>query len=249
MYEERWFDTGDVRLHYVEGPKTGPPIILLHGATEMWQEWLPALPFLTQRWHCHAFDLRGHGQSGHASSYLFSDFADDICRFLQEMVQESPVILGHSLGGIVGIHIAARISLRGLIVGDSPLCPETIQAVFGPPADEYPDLTDAIGADYTAEEIYEKLVETSVDLHPVWLRYWARARTSADANLPEFIMRELHQSDTSTFFPQIACPVLLLRSAVMSEGDVVRARSDIENVTVAEFEDDFFQYRVPAKIP
>jgi hypothetical protein len=52
--KERFFDTGEIKLHYMEGPNTRPPLVMLHGATGNWEAWNHLLPELTRRWHVFA---------------------------------------------------------------------------------------------------------------------------------------------------------------------------------------------------
>ena len=65
MLVERRFDTGEVVLNYAKGPNNGPPILLIHGITSNWRNFLPIMPSITMRWHVYAIDLRGHGKSEH----------------------------------------------------------------------------------------------------------------------------------------------------------------------------------------
>lgn len=64
MLSEKTFDAGAVSVNYAEGPRSGPPLVLLHGVTSRWQAFLTMMPVLAQRWHVVAADLRGHGRSG-----------------------------------------------------------------------------------------------------------------------------------------------------------------------------------------
>ncbi len=119
---EHAFDTGEVRLSYAEGPENGPPLVLLHGLGRRWQVFLPLIPALSMRWHIFAPDFRGHGKSGRmVRGYHGTEYAGDIARFLRERVQEPAVIFGHSLGGMIGMWVAAHDPelVRALILGDN----------------------------------------------------------------------------------------------------------------------------------
>jgi pimeloyl-ACP methyl ester carboxylesterase len=119
---ERLFDTGEVRLNYAEGPANGPALVLLHGLGRRWQVFLPLIPALSMRWHIFAPDFRGHGKSGRMiRGYHGTEYAGDIARFLRDRVQEPAVIFGHSLGGMIGMWVAAHDPelVRALILGDN----------------------------------------------------------------------------------------------------------------------------------
>lgn len=79
MLTERQLDTGAVTINYAEGPKGGPPLVLLHGVTSRWQVWLTSLPPLMLRWHVVAADLRGHGRSGRVpDQYGLMDYTESV---------------------------------------------------------------------------------------------------------------------------------------------------------------------------
>lgn len=52
-------------------------------------------------------DLRGHGASGPADSYRIADFADDVAWLTRELELDRPVVIGHSLGGMIAVEAAA----------------------------------------------------------------------------------------------------------------------------------------------
>jgi pimeloyl-ACP methyl ester carboxylesterase len=105
--KDSFFDTGEVRLDYIEGPQAGPPLVLLHGATGNHGSWSALFPDLAEHWHIFALDLRGHGQSGWAAGaqagpqgYHILRFVHDITAFLHKRVESPAVLVGHSWGGV-----------------------------------------------------------------------------------------------------------------------------------------------------
>jgi len=46
MLVEKRFNTGTVDINYVEGPRSGPPLVLIHGLSSHWQVYLPVIPYL-----------------------------------------------------------------------------------------------------------------------------------------------------------------------------------------------------------
>jgi len=125
---ENRFDTGVVTINYGEGSDNGPPVILLHGIGRNWRDFLTLLPAFEQ-WHVFALDLRGHGKSSRVPpEYRSGDYATDVTAFLQHKIRLPAVILGHSLGGLVAMHVAARLPdrVRAIIIGDSALSYDTL---------------------------------------------------------------------------------------------------------------------------
>ena len=96
-----------------------PVLLLLHGlgATgDVWDAWRP---LLNQRWPGRwlAPDLPGHGGSPPLSSYTFETLAAAVASVVGAGART--VVLGHSLGGVVGLALASG----GFAV--------TVQAVIG----------------------------------------------------------------------------------------------------------------------
>ena len=90
-----------------EGGSGEPLLVLLHGlgATgDVWDGWRP---LLAQRWPGRwlAPDLPGHGGSPPLAAYTFDGFADAVANFVQPNARI--VVLGHSLGGVVGLAMAS----------------------------------------------------------------------------------------------------------------------------------------------
>lgn len=109
IINEQAFHTGVVTINYAEGPPSGPPLVLLHGGSARWQSFDTIIPDLAVRWHLYAPDLRGHGKSGRVQGhYRLQDYAEDIIAFLQQCLSEPVYLIGHSLGGMVALLVAAQ---------------------------------------------------------------------------------------------------------------------------------------------
>ena len=95
----------DLRVH--EGGSGEPILVLLHGlgATgDVWEGWRP---LLTGRWPGRwlAPDLPGHGGSPPLAVYTFDGFAAAVAGIIPPAART--VVLGHSLGGVVGLALAS----------------------------------------------------------------------------------------------------------------------------------------------
>ncbi|CAN5773505.1 alpha/beta hydrolase [soil metagenome] len=124
MFTEKTYNTGQVTINYAEGPTSGAPLLLLHGAILHWQDFQPLLPHLEASWHTYACDLRGHGKSSHVSSgYRAVDFIPDTTAFIQQVIGKPVVLLGHSNGGSIALGVAAQIPelIRAVVLLDPSL--------------------------------------------------------------------------------------------------------------------------------
>lgn len=85
----------------------GRPLVLLHGHGVAGSIWLPVLPFLAQYYQVFVVDLPGHGRSDFIGNWRLRDVAPLLIRWLQQMKLSPVVIIGHSMGGAVAIHLTA----------------------------------------------------------------------------------------------------------------------------------------------
>ena len=120
----RAVEANGLRLRLHEWGEPGrPPALLLHSlaAHSHWWDW--SAPLLAERFSVAALDLRGHGESGWTEppAYRAADYASDIVAVLDLLGWRSPLVIGHSLGGHVGAHLAARYPDRvgALVIADT----------------------------------------------------------------------------------------------------------------------------------
>lgn len=101
------------------GENGKPPILLVHGAWHgawCWED--NFLPFFAGNGHqVRAVDLRGHGQSPARKSMRWNrirDYVDDVAA-VAATFDRPPVVIGHSMGGLVCQHLAHRdVELAGI---------------------------------------------------------------------------------------------------------------------------------------
>ncbi len=108
MLTRRYFTNDTISLEYAEGPDNGSTVIVLHGITGRWQENIPLFSPLTFNHKVYALSFRGHGNSFRANSYTVEEYADDTIAFIKSLKAETVTIIGHSLGGLVALDVAAR---------------------------------------------------------------------------------------------------------------------------------------------
>ena len=104
------------------GSGDGPPLVLVHGITETQGAWDPIRPALDERWRVVSVDLRGHGESDRQTPYDPVTMATDVAAVVDGLGLDRPLVVGHSLGGVVvSAYGGAGFPARGIVNVDQPL--------------------------------------------------------------------------------------------------------------------------------
>jgi len=109
-------------------PNGSPTLLFAHGFGQTRGAWNDAAAALAdQGCRCVTFDSRGHGESDRVSggadsggSYHMEQFADDLLRLAAAQPQP-PILVGASMGGLLGIVIAGEVRpapFRALVLVD-----------------------------------------------------------------------------------------------------------------------------------
>ncbi|WP_328812704.1 alpha/beta fold hydrolase [Rhodococcus sp. NBC_00297] len=165
-------DAEGVRLHYRDSGGAdvlGSPVVLVHGMGGDGHTWDAFARTLVRRGRRVVVpDLRGHGRSGRARSYLFGEFGDDLEALLDHLSLTRVDLVGHSLGGHAATLVAQRrpTTVRKLVVEEAPL---PIR-----PGDETPSITTKFPS---ARELLH--ATTSVIRHPRAVLAFDRSMTSS----------------------------------------------------------------------
>lgn len=98
-------------------------ILLIHGSMSRSEDWENIFPRLATRYRTIAYDQRGHGRSGRATGYSLRDFGDDAVRVAREVARGPTVVIGHSLGSLCALAVAAEAPelVVGLVLEDPPI--------------------------------------------------------------------------------------------------------------------------------
>jgi len=95
-------------VHY-EVLGRGRPVIFLHGWVGSWRYWISSMQITSTSYRAFALDLWGFGDTAHKDSdYSLENQANLLERFLKEMGIGKIALVGHGLGGLVGMTFASR---------------------------------------------------------------------------------------------------------------------------------------------
>jgi pimeloyl-ACP methyl ester carboxylesterase len=150
----RWVTVSGAEVHYLEwGAHGDPGLVFVHGGAAHARWWSHLAPLFTHHYHVTAVDLTGHGDSEHRALYSHDLWAAEVMAVAEDAgFPGPPVVVGHSLGGLVTIQTAATYgdALAGAVIVDSPVRrpdPETEEGTrgraFRAPG-TYPDLENAM---------------------------------------------------------------------------------------------------------
>ncbi|RKU13741.1 hypothetical protein C6503_15855 [Candidatus Poribacteria bacterium] len=106
------------KIAYFDSDNSGQPLLFLHGTGCDASDWKVVIKKLPQNRRCIALDFRGHGQSTvPTQAFSLSDLADDVLHLIDYLSLQEVVIVGHSLGGMVAMEVAQRLSaVVGLVL-------------------------------------------------------------------------------------------------------------------------------------
>src|SRR5215472_4301241 len=125
-----------LQLAYDAAGAGDPPMIFVHGWCCDRSYFAPQFAHFAKRHAVATIDLRGHGDSGRPEtahgSYDLDKLAGDVLSVADAAGFGPPVLVGHSLGALIGLACAARAgAIRALVMVDpAPITNERAKAFF-----------------------------------------------------------------------------------------------------------------------
>jgi N-formylmaleamate deformylase len=112
-------EANGIAIHYHRTGGEKPPVVLLHGLTGSGATWAPIARVLEHDFDVVMPDARGHGgSSAPLHGYTYDDHANDVIELVDKLALDRPIVVGHSMGGMVAAVVASRIRLRGVVLVD-----------------------------------------------------------------------------------------------------------------------------------
>ena len=112
----------------------GPDVILIPGLASTSEVWRRTAERLDDRYRVHLVSIRGFGDiapAANAQGAVIGPTANEVLRYIDDQRLDRPAVVGHSLGGLVALRMAAdggdRIG-RVMVVDAAPFFPALISA-------------------------------------------------------------------------------------------------------------------------
>jgi len=94
--------TGDGRFTYQAAGEVGmPALVFLHGIGGAARAWRNQLDGFASRYRTVAWDMPGYGGSAPLATTSMETLAEALKDFLAQLALENPVLVGHSIGGMI----------------------------------------------------------------------------------------------------------------------------------------------------
>src|SRR5271163_4231576 len=110
--------TDDGRFGYeAAGDPASPALVFLHGIGGAARAWRGQLDYFGDSYHAIAWDMPGYGGSAPLAAVSIAGLADALQDFLQLVGAAKPILVGHSIGGmIVQQWLAKNPHIAGAVV-------------------------------------------------------------------------------------------------------------------------------------
>ena len=109
-----WLDLEDAQIRYeLVGPDSAPALVFSNSLGTNLQMWQPQVSTLQENFRVLRYDTRGHGQSSVTPGpYSIGQLAGDVVAMLDRLGVHRASFCGLSLGGMIGMFLAARVPHR-----------------------------------------------------------------------------------------------------------------------------------------
>jgi pimeloyl-ACP methyl ester carboxylesterase len=223
-------DLDGLKLYYERAGSGEPELLFIPGWCCDHTAFQPQFDHFAETHAVTALDLRGVGQSdGPDGGYSIPELADDVAAFCAAVGIEKPVLVGHSLGGMIAVELGGR----------HPSLPGALVLVDPGPIDYLPETVEFFAG--LAEELEgpggEDVRRTYV--HDMGARDEELARWIVDhmclprQPIAAAVIRGVSEWRGRDLFARCEVPVLLIRAEIGADSDVLRLRAIKPNLEVA----------------
>ena len=244
---DEYIIAGDLTFHYVQWGEQGSPIICVTGITANAFCFQALADELASTHRVFAYDLRGRGNSDKPESgYSLPVHAQDLAEIIDALELDRPLVLGHSLGAMIGLYFAAhypdRLSKLVLMDGGGYLPWRTLE--------EQPAWLAAsigrLGTPVASFEEFKLRLKAAPFLGPYWNEYLdtyfahdvfyqhdgSVISKTYPASAQEDLRYLIQEYQPELLWPRVQVPTLLLRAAqgLVSTDDQLVTQAGAEQI-------------------
>ena len=110
-----WINVNGIKMYY-EVHGIGRPLIMVHGNSEDHSIFYDSRVLLSRHFTVYTVDSRGHGHSTRVEELHYSDMAEDMIAFMEQLDLRDVVFYGFSDGGIIGLLAAMKCDRIGMLI-------------------------------------------------------------------------------------------------------------------------------------
>jgi pimeloyl-ACP methyl ester carboxylesterase len=198
----------------------GPPVVILHGLYGSSDNWMTIARMLEKEFELFIPDQRNHGKSPHSKEFNYTLLTQDVVDFFSQQQITKAVIIGHSMGGKVAMHVARKF----------PELVSSLILVDIAPKNYYSDLNEESLAHVSILEALQKLYLPSItsrDEADHLLSYDLK-----DEKLRSFLLKNLKRTGDRKFEWLLNLHAIKENFSEISEGFLA---SDWDNIQIEGF--------------
>src|SRR3954452_5922649 len=234
--------TGDGRFGYEAAGATDlPPLVFLHGIGGAARVWRGQLDAFGDRYRTIAWDMPGYGGSAPLPSVSIPALADALKDFLHQVGAAKPILVGHSIGGM----IVQQLLVHDSLIAESVVLAQTSPA-FGRPDGDWQkeflearlrplDRAETMGS--LAARVVADLIGDAAD--PAGIELACQCMASVPEASYRAAMRSMLGFDLRKSLGQICVPALVIAGTKDKNAPapmVKKMASFIPNATYVELE-------------
>jgi pimeloyl-ACP methyl ester carboxylesterase len=217
----RHADFASDRMHVrIDGEAGGRDIILIPGLSSSPEVWDGTVEHLGAGWRIHRIHIQGFAGApveGNGEGPVAAPVAEEIARYITENHLNHPVVVGHSMGGTIGMMLAARhpdLVGKLMVVDMVPF----MGAMFGPPgttAESVAATADMVGAGMATASPADYQTRAAASVTGMIATESKRAgplqdTATSDQQVSAHSMRELIATDLRPELAKITAPTEVL---------------------------------------